>query len=101
MTPEVGGPGFRAPRYRRRHGGGAQRGQLVLPTSDREPPEIDTDPRRFRGRINGDMLSALRQIFEIKIPSPFSPSVNLLQNSLRVFQSPVNYSCLLSELSSN
>ena len=43
---------------------------------------------------NGGRLSALRQIFELKIPSPFSPSVNFLQNSLRVFQSPANYSCL-------
>ena len=34
-------------------------------TSNRGPLEIDTDPRRFRGRKNGGRLSSLPQILEL------------------------------------
>ena len=65
------------------------------------PPPLIGDPLRsiqIRGDFGvgkiGGKLSAPRQIFELKFPGPFSPSVNFLQNTLRVFQSPANYSCL-------
>ena len=35
--------------HRRRHGGGGQRGSLT-PNLRSGTPEIDADPRRFRGR---------------------------------------------------